>query len=97
MKNSRLEFEWDQKKAAGNLPKHGVLFKEAATVFSDVLSLTYDDSEHSHGEQRYVTIGLSVEGRQLVVAHTRRGERIRIVSARKATRRERRIYEKESN
>jgi uncharacterized protein len=66
-------------------------------VFGDVRSLTYGDLEHPQDEQRYVTVGLSVEGRLIVVAHTARGERIRIISARKASRRERRIYEKESN
>ncbi len=65
-------------------------------VFSDVLAFTYDDSAHSHGEQRYVTIGMSDQAHVLVVAHATRGERIRIISARKATPRERKAYEKES-
>jgi uncharacterized DUF497 family protein len=96
MKNGLLEFEWDPKKAARNLRKHRVSFREAAMVFGDVLAFTYDDSRHPHGEERYVTIGMSDQGRVLVVAHTTRGELIRIISARKATRREIKAYEEES-
>lgn len=95
MKNGLLEFEWDPEKAARNLRKHRVSFREAAMVFGDVLASTYDDSLHSQGEQRYVTIGLSDQGRVLVVAHTTRRELVRIISARKATRREIEAYEKE--
>ncbi|MEK6336240.1 MAG: BrnT family toxin [Acidobacteriota bacterium] len=65
-------------------------------VFSDVLAKTYDDSAHSHGEQRYVTLGMSDQGRVLVVAHTMRGETVRIISARKATKRERKAYEEKT-
>lgn len=65
-------------------------------VFGDAVAFTYDDSPHSQGEQRYVTIGMSDQGRVLVVAHTTRGELVRIISARKATRREIKAYEEES-
>jgi uncharacterized DUF497 family protein len=96
MPNGLLEFEWDLKKAASNLRKHHISFREAAMVFRDVLAQTYDDSPHSHGEQRYVTLGMSDQGRVLVVAHTMRGEMVRIISARKATKRERKAYEEKS-
>ena len=96
MKNGLLEFGWDAKKAASNLRKHHISFREAAMVFNDVLAFTYDDSAHSHGEPRYVTIGMSNQGRVLVVAHTTRGELVRIISARKATRPERKTYEEGS-
>ncbi len=96
MPKDSLEFEWDPKKAASNLRKHHISFREAAMVFKDVLGFTYDDSAHSHGEQRYVTIGMSDQARVLVIAHTTRGELIRIISARKATRPERKTYEEES-
>lgn len=90
-----MEFEWDPEKARANLRKHGVSFDEAATVFLDVLSLTGDDPDHSVGEERFVTFGLSSTGRLLVVGYTERSERIRIISARLATRAERRLYEEE--
>ncbi len=86
-------FEWDPKKEKTNIGKHGVSFDEAATVFLDVLSLTGDDPDHSLGEERFITFGISSSGRLLVVAHTERGEKIRIISARPATRLERRLYE----
>ena len=88
-----MNFEWDPRKAAQNLRKHGVSFQEAATVFGDPLALTFDDPDHSITEQRYITVGMSSEGRVLIVAHADRGENIRIVSARKTSRRERRHYE----
>lgn len=88
-----MEFEWNPDKAAQNLEKHGVSFQEAATVFNDPLSMTFPDPDHSIGESRYVIIGLSRFGQLLVVAHTDRGEKVRIISARKATRQERRFYE----
>jgi len=87
-----MEFEWDHTKSAGNLRKHGVGFDEAATVFGDSLAITYQDPDHSRGEERLITFGLSEQGRYLVVSHTSR-PRIRIISARRMTRRERRIYE----
>ena len=86
-------FEWDPKKASANLRKHSVSFDEAATVFQDDLSLTGDDPDHSVSEERLVTFGISSSGRLLVVSHTERGDRIRIVSARPATRSERKLYE----
>jgi len=88
-----LRFEWDPRKAAENLARHGVSFEEAATVFRDVLSATGADPDHSVGEQRFVTFGISTGGRLLVVAHTDRDDTIRIISARPAIPRERKIYE----
>ena len=88
-----LTFEWDQKKAASNLRKHGVSFEEAATAFGDPLSLTIPDPDHSLNEDRYVLIGESQMERLLVVAHTERSDTIRIISARLATRGERKSYE----
>jgi len=88
-----LTFEWDPEKAERNLEKHGVSFSEAATVFADPLSLTIDDPDHSVGEQRYITMGVSYQQRLLVVAHRHYKDRIRIISARLATGRERRSYE----
>lgn len=88
-----MEFEWNSDKADKNLKKHSVSFQEAATVFGDALSLTFPDPDHSIGESRYVTIGLSRYGRLLVVSHTHRDERIRILIAREATRQEQRFYE----
>jgi uncharacterized DUF497 family protein len=84
---------WDPSKAAANLRKHGVSFEEAASVFRDTLSATGRDPDHSIGELRFVTFGMSRKGRLLTVAHQEQGEVIRIISARPATRRERRIYE----
>jgi len=91
-----MEFEWDPLKARTNIRKHGISFDEAASAFSDILSFTYDDELHSHTERRYATLGMSNQGRVIVIAHTMRGERIRIISARDATPRERRWYEKEN-
>jgi len=89
-----LTFEWDPEKAEHNIAKHGIEFNEAATVFGDSLSLTIPDPDHSFGEQRYVTIGIEYSGRLLVVVHTDTKERIRIISARRASRAERNGYEK---
>ena len=88
-----MDFEWDDAKAEVNERKHGVSFTEAMTVFADTLSLTGFDPDHSEDEDRYITLGLSVAGRLLLVSHTDRGEKVRIISARKASRRERRDYE----
>lgn len=88
-----MEFEWDPDRAARNLAKHGVAFAEAGTVFGDPLAITFFDPAHSDDEVRYLTFGHSTEGRLLVVSHTDRGNRNRIISARVATRRERKIYE----
>lgn len=88
-----MRFAWDRKKAAANLRKHGVTFKEASTVFRDLLSQTGSDPDHSVEEHRLVTFGVSKEGRLLVVSHTEEGDLIRIISARLVTRHERKIYE----
>ena len=88
-----MKFEWDPRKADSNLNKHGVSFQEAASVFGDVLSITYHDPDHSAREQRFITVGMSRSGRVLMVAHTDRGDNFRIISARKTTRKERRYYE----
>jgi uncharacterized DUF497 family protein len=90
-----LQFTWDPRKAAANLRKHGVGFPEAATAFADPLSLTIADPDHSVGEERFVLIGHSERRRLVVVAHVERGELIRIISARSATRPERKTYEEE--
>ena len=87
-----LQFEWDPNKAARNVEKHHVSLDEAATVFDDPAFITVIDEEHSADEDRYITIGRSQRGRLLLVAHTDHGGRIRIISARKATRRERKFY-----
>ncbi|HMF57876.1 MAG TPA: BrnT family toxin [Pyrinomonadaceae bacterium] len=91
-----MEFEWDPKKAKSNLRKHKISFDEAATVFNDLLSLTFADEAHSKAERRYVTLGMSHRARILVAAHTMRGEKVRIISARKAKSRERKWYEEEN-
>jgi uncharacterized protein len=88
-----LEFEWDPDKAATNVAKHGVSFEEAATVFGDSLSLTVYDPDHSQDEDRFITMGTSRDGRLILVSHTDRDDRIRIISARAATKRERKAYE----
>jgi len=88
-----VRFEWDPIKAAENLAKHGVSFQEAATVFRDPLSATGSDPDHSVGEERFVTFGVSTAGRLLAVAHTDRDDTIRIISARPLTPGERKIYE----
>jgi len=88
-----VEFEWDPKKAAENLAKHDVSFKEAATVFDDLLSVTVPDPDHSFEENRFVIVGKSHRGRFLIVSHAERGDRIRLISARELTRTERNVYE----
>ena len=88
-----MEFEWEPEKAAANVKERGIAFSEAATVLEDALSTTFPDDAHSEEEARFVTIGASVRGRVLVVAHTERNDTIRIISARRATRREREFYE----
>ena len=85
-------FEWDSEKAESNLQKHGVSFEEAATVFADSLSRTIADPLHSDDEFRFVTTGFSHLQRQLVVVHTDREDKIRLISARSATARERKNY-----
>jgi uncharacterized DUF497 family protein len=88
-----MQFEWDPKKAAINLRDHEVSFEEASTALEDELSLTGDDPDHSSVEARLITFGVSSTGRLLAVSHTEWGERIRIISARPATRAERKLYE----
>jgi uncharacterized DUF497 family protein len=88
-----MDFEWDEAKAQSNLIKHGVPFTEAGTVFGDPLAVTFYDPDNSVGEDRFLTIGLSAEGRVIILTHADRGEKIRIISAREATRGERRGYE----
>ena len=88
-----FNFEWDENKAKVNLAKHGVSFEEATTVFGDPLSLTIPDPAHSQSEARSIILGHSHEQKLLVVIHTERGDTIRIISARRASRRERKDYE----
>lgn len=91
-----MRYEWDPEKAAQNLEKHRISFLEAATVFLDPLAVSFDDPDHSTREARFITLGSSNAGRLLFVAHTDRAERIRIISARRATRRESNDYEEGS-
>lgn len=91
-----LRFAWDSRKAATNARRHGIGFPEATTVFDDVLSVTIPDPDHSEGEPRFLLLGWSSHRRLLVVAHTEREESIRIISARRANRRERQTYEEEN-
>ena len=88
-----LEFEWNSDKAQRNLKDHGVSFDEATTVFRDTLSITVADPDHSDSENRFVDIGMSHRGKLLVVSYTERKDKIRIISARRATRPERKNYE----
>ena len=88
-----MTYEWDPGKAAANRRKHRVSFEEAASVFLDPATLTFADPDHSENEDRSITIGRSARRRVLFVAHTERGERLRIISARRATRREQGQYE----
>jgi uncharacterized DUF497 family protein len=88
-----MEFEWDDAKAESNERKHGVAFSEALTLFGDPLSVTGYDPRHADDEDRFLTMGVSVDGRLLVVSHTDRGDTVRVISAREATRRERKDYE----
>ena len=88
-----MEFEWDAQKEQANVEKHGVAFAEASTVFGDPLEVTIADPDHSDGEYRFLSVGMSAMGRMLVVSYAERsGERIRIISARAASQRERRQY-----
>lgn len=88
-----VKYEWDARKAALNLRKHGVSFDDAATALDDPLSVTFIDRDHSVFEARHITLGISRRGRALVVGHTDRGDAIRIISARLASRAEWRRYE----
>jgi uncharacterized DUF497 family protein len=91
-----VNFEWDPTKVARNRRKHGVSFHEAATVFGDALALTYQDPDHSEQEQRFITVGMSNARRLLIVAHAERGDRIRIINARRTSPAERKQYEQEN-
>lgn len=87
-----VTYEWDPKKAGLNLRKHRVSFAEAASVFLDPMALTFDDPDHSAEEEREITIGFSARQRVLFVAHAKRGNRIRVISARRATAKEKKQY-----
>jgi uncharacterized DUF497 family protein len=87
-----LDFEWDADKANRNVEKHRVSFEEAATVFDDPMFITFIDDEHSVDEERHITIGLSRRGRLLMLAHVDRRDVIRILSARRATKKEEQFY-----
>ncbi len=93
VKEHEMKFEWDPKKALLNLRKHKISFEKAMAVFYDPLSATFDDPDHSVGEQRLITVGYSSRGRLLVVSHTERGKAVRIISARLATTQERKRHE----
>ena len=88
-----LSFEWDEKKARTNAAKHGVRFEDAATVFADPQTLTIPDPAHSQAEERFIILGKAHTGKLLVVVHTERSDSLRIISARIASRRERKHYE----
>ncbi|RJP26985.1 MAG: BrnT family toxin [Candidatus Omnitrophota bacterium] len=88
-----MKFEWDSKKARSNIRKHKVSFEEATTALSDPMAATNADPDHSLNEERFITIGVSIRGRLLVVSHTEQGHTIRIISARLASKGERTIYE----
>ena len=89
----RMEFEWDRRKAEANIRKHRVSFAEAGTIFGDELATTVPDPDHSNDEDRYITIGWSDRRRLLIVSHTDRDGKIRIISARELTKAERKAYE----
>jgi uncharacterized DUF497 family protein len=88
-----LYFEWDARKAAANLRKHGISLVEAASAFADPLSITIPDPDHSGHEERLVLIGQSARQHLVVVVHVERGDTVRLISARPASRRERIVYE----
>jgi len=88
-----MQFEWNENKAASNLLKHEVSFEEAKTVFDDPLYVEFYDPDHSEDEERYLIVGESNRGRLLIVSYTKRGDSIRLISAREVTRTEREAYE----
>ena len=90
-----MEFEWDKRKAKSNENKHRVSFHEAGTVFGDPLALTFDDPDNSIDEFRLITFGISRLGKKLIVSHTNRAKKIRIISAREMTKHEVKIYEED--
>ncbi|MEM6486542.1 MAG: BrnT family toxin [Pseudomonadota bacterium] len=91
---SVVKFEWDERKSTSNLKKHGISFEEAKSAFSDIFARLIPDPDHSREEERFILLGTSLQSRLLVVCHcVRAGDSIRIISARKADRNERRVYE----
>jgi hypothetical protein len=88
-----MEFEWDLQKAESNLAKHGISFHEAGTVLSDPLALTFEDPDFISGEYRFITFGVSKLNNHIVMSHVDRDNKIRIISARRMTKKERKIYE----
>jgi len=92
-----MKFQWDGAKAARNRTKHGVPFEEALSAFADPLSITYPDPKHASEEDRFLLIGISASGQVLIISHVYRADCVRIISARKATPRERRFYESRAN
>lgn len=94
---SNLGFEWDDDKASANLKKHKISFEEAKTVFADPFSITLNDPAHSLDEHRFVDIGVSADGKILVVSYIERRQTIRLIGCRKAIKAERRIYEEREN
>lgn len=92
---SMMNFEWNEEKSAANVAKHGVAFDEAKTIFDDPLYIEFYDPDHSEDEDRFIMIGQSAQNRLLVVSYTDRNDRIRLISAREATRMEKKAYEQE--
>ena len=90
-----MDFEWDDKKAAKNLKKHGVSFREGASVFGDPLAITFADPDHSIHEERFLTFGTARTGKMIIVSHTERENIMRIMSVRFMKKHERKIYETE--
>ena len=88
-----MKFEWDLQKASLNLRKHGVSFQEGASVFGDPMAVSFDDPDHSVGERRFLTFGMSRPGRPLIVSHTENDGATRIISVRLMSKQERKIYE----
>lgn len=88
-----MKSEWDGQKADSNKRKHGITFEEAETVFADPLAVIFDDEWHSESEEREIIIGHSIENRLLVVCFTERGDAVRLISAREATKKEQKDYE----
>ena len=88
-----MEFEWDRNKDKINQSKHKVAFREATTVFGDPLAITFDDPDHSDDENRLLTFGITKTGKLIIVSHTQRNRKLRIISARLVDKNERNIYE----
>ncbi len=91
-----MRFEWDEAKAEANLQKHGVSFEEACTLFEDLLYIIFADPDHSESENRFIIVGVSVNGRLIVVSFVERADSTRLIRAREATRSEREFYEEEN-